>query len=199
MKFEDAKKKMIQILSSSDFSNREDTQDTIKSLKSIIDINKKGFITVDSQEGIIKKGYNKETNKYYEIRERAYINGFMKSDKAKKLVDYINFYTDKIAYIVQIHNDPNYMKYLNNGGYSSRIDVSVSASSTNKSDLGDFSSDTRQFLVMPEEQFNFQKKLAHINKSEDVLYIATIDPKYGNKSSSKHGLQSVILDALNNI
>lgn len=66
----------IQYLLSDEFKNREDSKTNIDSVSKLVEINKKGFLTIESQIGI------KVKHKNYEIYERAYIIGFMMKKKS---------------------------------------------------------------------------------------------------------------------
>jgi hypothetical protein len=92
MKFTDAVKEMIKYLDSDEFRDREDAENTNRSLKFIKKINKKQYLTFDSQEGILDKKYN--------IHERAYIIGFMKKSHAIKYNKNLNSNYNKVAVII---------------------------------------------------------------------------------------------------
>jgi hypothetical protein len=67
-------------------------------------INRYGFLTTNSQRGkTISKG-NKED---FFIDERAYIMGFMLTSEAKKLIEWINTQTDKVAIHLPYFDDLN--------------------------------------------------------------------------------------------
>ena len=104
MKFDEAIKHSIDYLNSSEFRNREDAQTTIKSIPLIIKINSMGFLTDNSQEGLILKGYNPDSKNYYEIKERAYISGFMKKENGLELINWINMNTEMTAF--EVLNEP---------------------------------------------------------------------------------------------
>lgn len=186
MKFAEAQKKAIDYLKSDEFQQREDANDTVKSVGVLIEIIKAGFLTENSQEGSIQKGLNKETGKYYEIRERAYLTGFMKKKEAYAFLDKINTNSDKVAFEVISGED-----------YSDgRIVVTVSRSGKHLPLTSDFEGFTSLRTELPSETIDFLKKQSHINKSEAVVYIACFDPEYGRQAGSKKGLYSTVLENL---
>lgn len=197
MKFADAQTKMIEYLKSSDFSNREDSKDTISSISMLEKIIKNGFITTNSQEGICKSGYNKETDRYYRIEERAYLSGFMKNDLAKKFVERINTETDKIAYITQIVPGKEFDTFFyENMKDISFIPVTVSGFSSTKSGIKNLYPDSSLNLTLPTNIFNHSKKNAHLNKDEAVHEVQCIDPVYCRKATSVKGLYKDVLQIL---
>ena len=78
-------------------------EDTIKQLDLIKNINQAGFLTTDSQDGLVNEGiYN--GNKY-KIVQRAYIIGFMKKLLYDKLYSFIK-YTDLVCLGYDILSEP---------------------------------------------------------------------------------------------
>jgi len=177
MKFKEVQKNIISYLSSEEFKSREDAQTTNTDL--LIEINKLGFITENSQEGVIQKGYNKETKLSYEIHERAYVTGFMLKDKALDFVNKINN-SNKVAFIVSECSDEKY------------IYVSISKNSK----TNEFKGDTKLYTSLSSEIINAIKKDMKLNKSENIEFICCFDPVYGRKASSKYGLYKTIIDSL---
>ena len=86
MKFADAIKANIKNLRSDEFKNREDAEDTLPEIETFVKINRLGFLTTGSQQGRNYKGYNDESKRFYEIHERAFIDGFMERKKALKFI-----------------------------------------------------------------------------------------------------------------
>ena len=193
MKFQDAQKLVIKYLDSNSFKNREDAQTTINAIPLLKTINSKGFITEDSQQGINSSGYNSSSKLYYTIKERAYVNGFMKTKNAKKFISWINNYTDKIAFIVyQVDNDIDF-------SILPFITVTVSATGKNKNELTNFISNTRIRTVLPEKDITFLKKNYKLNMTDSIEYISVIDPVYGRKATNVKGLITSIIDGLSQL
>ena len=105
MKYSKAIHKMIKYLDSDEFSNRNDAKNTIKSIPILKNINKKGYLTTDSQEGILSSGKHYITGKNFKMKERAYIIGFIKTQDAIKYSENLNKNSDKVAMIIYIISD----------------------------------------------------------------------------------------------
>ncbi len=199
MKFDEARKEMIKHLDTDEFKSREDAKTTLPAIKVLQQINKGGFLTTNSQTGEDYKGFNKESGKHYHIRERAYLDGYMKKEKALKFIQYMNTYTDKIAFFIYGNPDPAFEKEYFKGSVADfpSIPVTVSGSSAKSaSDITKFAPATRMPTVVPKSTVDFYKKHAKINKGEDVLWVSVIDPVYGRNALGKDGLFKVVADAL---
>jgi hypothetical protein len=201
MKFINAQTKMIKYLKSLDFSNRSDTQDTIISLPILEKIITNGFISDGSQEGIHNRGYNTETKRYYKIKERAFLTGFMKRAKARKFVERINTETNKIAFIVQIDPSEAFDKLFYEGDPNavSSIPVTVENSASIKSKIKSLYPHSQIKLVLPKSTFNCMKKSANLKKICAIEYIACIDPVYCRRANSVNGLYKDVLKTLVNL
>lgn len=202
MKFDDARKEMVKYLSSDEFKGREDAQTTIPAIPILQEINKAGLLTTNSQTGEDEKGFNKETKRYYHIVERAYIDGYMKRERALNLIEYLNAYTDKIAFFIYVNPDPAFEKLFYEGPVKAvpSIPVTVSGSSSKSyKDIKQLFPDTKIHTTLPQSTVDFYKKNAKLNKSEDVLWVTFIDPEYGRNALQKKGLFTVVLDALKQI
>jgi hypothetical protein len=201
MKFADAQKKMIDYLGSSEFSEREDANTTISSVPILQKIIKKGFITQNSQEGIITSGFNKETQRYYHIEERAYLMGFMKRDDAIKFVEWMNTNTNKISFIIHIDYSKEYENILDKGhdGFFSKIPVTVSNSAAKKTDIKKLYPVTTILTAYTPSMIDFTKKTVHLDKSQSVHYIVVIDPVYGRHATSAHGIYKDVIKGLESI
>lgn len=186
MKFSDARQRMIKYLQSEDFTSREDAQTT--NTDNLIQINKKGFLTENSQEGILHSGFNKDTQKYFLIKERAYVTGFMKNSEVEEFVNRINNTTDKVAFSII----PSVKEE------SSFITVTVSASAESKAKLKTtpLTPATKLFTSLPDEVLKSIKKSVHINQTEAVSLVAVFDPVYGRKATSVKGVFKDILNHL---
>ncbi len=180
----DAQKKTIQYLKSSEFREREDAKDTLKSLEKLIQIIRGGFITENSQEGTNYKGVNKETGQHYEIHERAYVSGFMKKKEGLEFLDRMNKNTDKIAFEIQGTPSDDYTE--------SKIVVTMGRSGKEK----EFKGHTFFRTALPQVTIDFVRKGVGISKSEGVMFIACIDPVYGRAAGGRDGLYAAILKCL---
>ena len=198
MKFADAQKKMIEYLSSDEFTSREDAETTVSSVPILKRIVRGGFLTDNSQEGLIMNGFNPDSKRYYHIEERAYVTGFLKSEKALALVAWINSYTDKVAFVIDSDPSKAYDTLFFEGDTKlvPSIPVTVEGSSPTKGKITKLEPATTLTTRLPEKVVEFQKKNVHINKAEKVFYVAVFDPKYGRKAAGVGGLYADILKGL---
>jgi hypothetical protein len=199
MKFDEARKAMASHLATNEFKDREDAKTTLPAIKVLQEINKAGFLTTNSQTGEDSSGFNPDTKNYYHIRERAYLDGYMKKEKAIKFIDYINTNTDKIAYFVYGNPDPAFEKLYFGPDKNAVPSIPVTIAGISKKSVADiksFSPETEMPTTLPQSTFDFYKKYAKINKSEDVHWVSLIDPVYGRHALKKDGLFIVVLEAL---
>jgi len=171
LRFDAATKAMAKHLKSSDFSSREDAATTLGSVNTLQRINLAGFITTNSQEGVISK----------DIRERAYLSGWMRKKRATEFTEWINLNTDKVAWVVAAGTGPEHY-----------VGIAVTAQ-REKSKWRQFSSLT---WAAPKDVIAGQKKDARLAAREDAVWIETFDPTYGRSASSNSGLYSDILKGL---
>ena len=197
MRFSTYQKHTIEYLQSEDFQTREDAGHIPGSIENLIEINKKGFVTDNSQEGLHITGYNPDSKKYYSIKERAYVVGTMKEEDAYAFVKLINTYTDKVAFIVR--NDPSkeYEKlYFETKNPTPTIAVTVSGTSSKSvADVDTYTAFTALQTTLP--SMGMSKEFKSIQ--DKVEYVAVFDPVYCRKSTHKNGLHKDILDALKKI
>jgi hypothetical protein len=104
LSFDLAKEAMAIHLQSPVFSEKENAGNTIGSLDELTTINRNGFITINSQEGVISQGFNEESKRFWKIKERGYLTGFMRLSRGGKFINWINSNTDKIAFLTAIVN-----------------------------------------------------------------------------------------------
>ena len=190
MKFADAIKRSVEYLNSDEFKTREDAESTLPAIQELVRVNTLGFLTTNSQQGVIEKGYNPDSKRYYEIRERAYLSGFLKADVAQAFLDWMNTYTDKIAFATRFEPGNAFKKLFWEGPRDATPTIPVTiqgGTPTRGKVIQTFDAVTRTPLVMPESTLTFQKKEAHLNQSERVTYVEVIDPQYGRHAMSKRG------------
>ena len=198
MKFAEAQRKMIQYLASPEFKSREDAETTLKSVPLLQMIIKQGYITDNSQEGLILTGFNPDTNRHYRIEERAYITGFMKEARGRKFVEWLNTYTDKVSFIIHSEPSKQFEKLFYEGDRQAipSVPVTVSGSSETKQPIKILYPDTKLITIFPSSLMDATRKQAHINKAEHVVYICCFDPKYGRKASGPKGLYTDCMKGL---
>ncbi len=181
MRFDDARKASVKYLESNEFKEREDAEDSQKDLPFLIQMNKHGFLTNNSQPGNEARGKSPMTGKPYHIEERAYVSGFMKTKEGIEFVKKFNANSDKTCFINQVIDEDCAPV---NTDYWLPLTVSNGEAFT------------RSSLWIPTQTFDFMKKIAKINKSESVVYIMCFDPLWNRKGISKKGLFHDILKAL---
>ena len=193
LSFEKAKEWLIEHLASDDFKSREDAGDTISSVPILQEIVRHNMITENSQEGVISKGFNEHSKEFYVIKERAYLSGFMKHPAALKLVNYLNTYTDKVAFIVMIV-PTEVEEYLRATKGNIIVTVEASAKTVEKVTNFTTASIARQFI--DESGLTFMKGLLNIREDVEVDLVMCFDPQYGRLASSKDGLYADVLKGL---
>lgn len=189
MKFEEAQKNMIDYLSSDMFKTREDAESTQKSVPTLIEMNRKGFVTTSSQEGDIDEGYNECNKMYYEIKERAFVQGIMKKVEGFEFIYKMNINTNKIVYYI--------IKGCESVGLGSRIAVTCSREGEALPLTGPWESYTALYTAYPAKiyEFTFDCRIdwPPIDTSEDIIEIMCVDPEYGRQAGGPNGLYQDIL------
>jgi hypothetical protein len=187
MKFADAKKKTIQMFESDDFKQRirEEDPTMIKHLDILKEINKCGYLTIESQAGRCHKGAKSFFDgKPYEIKERAYISGFMKRNEAEKFIKVMGINTDKNAVYNPICDDTI--------DIPSSLDIPLTI--TIQKDKTEVSTHTS--VAIPKSYADMLRKQVKLDKSEDVVYVVCWDTKWCRSASDKNGLFTDILKIL---
>lgn len=196
MTFSIAKQNMLKYLDSDNFKKREDADDTISSIPLLKKIISFDLITFNSQEGTIKNGYNEQSKKYYIIEERAYVIGFMKTNKAYEFINMINSKTDKIAFIISINTSKKFSKRFMDGTLKvPNITVTTSGSSKRKNDIK-LKPFTNIYTVLPKSILDQDKKTVGVNKINDIECVVCIDTKYGRSARSTDGLYTDIIKCI---
>ena len=188
MKFQDAQKEILKTLSSKDFYERikEEDPNMVKFIPTFREINRLGFLTLNSQAGHQTKGRKSyTTGKPYKISERAYMDGFLKEDHAERFLKEIALTTDKIAIYISACKDPN---------IPSKFDIPLTITESD----GKTEVNTHMSTAIPETVLAHFRKQVHLNKSEKAVYIFCLDPIWNRPASRKDGLFSEILQALRN-
>ena len=169
MKFIDAIKKSVNKFDSKQFIERIHTEDPsmIKYMKILQAINKLGYLTTGSQAGKHSKGYNPDTNKNYEISERAFIEGFMLESVAQKFISVMSVKTDKIALYIPKCSDDTYLP--------TSLDIPLTTQGKNPVKIV-----THQSIALPSHVWNMYRKESLIDSNEKIVYIFVYDPVWNN-------------------
>ncbi len=109
--FELALKNNVKYLQSSEFKTRGDSDDTIDSIPTLVNINKLGLLTIDSQPGIQSRYKGIKTGKPTIQHQRAYVVGFMKRKDAEEFVGKFNtdISSDKLCIVHSIIDDEKHV------------------------------------------------------------------------------------------
>ena len=172
----------IQYLLSDEFKNREDSKTNIDSVSKLVEINKKGILTIESQIGV------KEKYKNYEIYERAYIIGFMMKKKANNLLKKLAIsMSDKVMIILPFNKFEN-LPAIN--------DIPLTIEKNIKNSKSKII--THMSVGITKEQFNFEAKNIGFEKKdyENIVMVFIFDPIWNRFSLDKDGLLTIIVNHL---
>lgn len=190
MKFNDAKKRALKMFDSAEFKKRIEDEDNtmLKQLAILRQINSLGFLTLESQAGKKEKGAKSIFDgKPFEIRERAYISGFMREDDAVKFIKNMGIYTDKNAVYVPICSDD--IKIPSN--LDIPLTITINKEGTQVS--------THTSMALPKMAGDFFRKQLKLDKSEKIVYIFCWDSKWLRLASGKDGLFTDIVKILSDL
>ena len=183
MRFKDAQKSAIEQFDSPEFKKRivEEDSTMMKQLPLLKEINKLGYLTIESQAGRHSVG------KSYSISERAYMAGFMEQETAAKFIKYISINTDKNAAYVPVCGNYDLVP--------SKLDIPVTVSVDTKSGLQNI--ETHLSPVIPLEIDKLQRKQVKLNLTDKSVFIVCWDIKWNRLASGQSGLFTDIIKALN--
>ena len=189
MKFKEALQKSVQTLTSPEFLQRvkEEDERMVKHLPLLQEINKAGFLTVNSQGGHKQSGKSVLDGKYYELSERAYLIGFLLEEKAAAFLKKLSLTTDKNGIYVPFCED--------SVSIPSKLDIPLTI--TKKE--GETTIETHSSVVLPKSVWNSYRKQAHINKSEKIVFVLCWDTKWNRNASNPSGLFKDVLKILKGI
>ena len=179
MKFNEAKAHAVALFNSAEFKERVNEEDTtmLRQLATLQEINRNGFITVNSQAGAKAKGKHHETGKAYENIERAYLMGFMLETKAPEFIKNMGLKTDKNAVFVPVCSDDINLP--------SALDIPLTITTS----AGTTKVDTHFSSALPKSAFDSFKKQVKLSKSEKVVFIFCWDSEWGRKGLFKDVLR----------
>lgn len=185
MKFADAKMAALQRIASDEFKKDREEEDSrmIKFIPTFLEMNRLNFLTNDSQAGHFRKGISVFSGKPYTESERAYVIGFMPEKQAEAFILNMALHTDKNAIVVAA---------CDNWDASRKLDVPLTITrSEGKMDV-----QTHMSTTVPTSHFEFEKKLAKLNKSENVVMMFCWDPIWNRLASNKNGLFTDVIRVL---
>ena len=179
MKFNEAKAHAVALFNSAEFKERVNEEDAtmLRQLATLQEINRNGFITVNSQAGAKAKGKHHETGKAYENIERAYLMGFMLETKAPEFIKNMGLKTDKNAVFVPVCSDDINLP--------SALDIPLTITTS----AGTTKVDTHFSSALPKSAFDSFKKQVKLSKSEKVVFIFCWDSEWGRKGLFKDVLR----------
>lgn len=179
MKFNEAKAHAVALFNSAEFKERVNEEDAtmLRQLATLQEINRNGFITVNSQAGAKAKGKHHESGKAYENIERAYLMGFMLETKAPEFIKNMGLKTDKNAVFVPVCSDDINLP--------SALDIPLTITTS----AGTTKVDTHFSSALPKSAFDSFKKQVKLSKSEKVVFIFCWDSEWGRKGLFKDVLR----------
>lgn len=188
MKFLDATKQTAAMLGSTEFHERQMSEDPrmIVQLPLLQKINQHRFLTTESQSGVHKRGISVINGKPYEMSERAFLSGFMLEADAIKFLKLFNL-TDKNATYIPFCSE------------EVRLPVSLDMPVTITKQGKKTEVTTHAALTYPKSHWEFLRKNAHINKSEPIVAIYCWDSHWNRLASGKNGLFTEVLATLRNM
>lgn len=180
MSFNKAKEKAVKMLSSDEFKERviDEDESMLDHINNLIKINKKGFITTESQGGKKSTGKTPE-GKHYTIEERAFVSGFMLEKKAEEFIKTINTKTDKNAMFIPHCEDKVYLP----PGLDIPLTITNAEGTKTRNDIT-----THTSSALPKTIWEMYRKQAGINKTEKIVYVFCWDTKWNRNASKKNGL-----------
>ena len=207
LSFDLAKEAMAIHLQSPVFSERENAGNTIGSLDELTTVNRNGLITINSQEGVISQGFNEETKRFWKMKERGYLTGFMRLSRGGKFINWINSNTDKIAFLTAIVSDEDFeAAFTRRSAYRGSaplesffpsIAVTLEGGSeTSFEDIVNLFSFSHVPLITTQSSLDSEKENARLKKEEEVILITLIDPIYGRLCKSPEGLYADVMKGL---
>ena len=179
MKFNEAKARAVALFNSAEFKERVNEEDAtmLQQLAILQEINRNGFITVNSQAGAKTKGKHHTTGKAYENIERAYLMGFMLETEAPEFIKNMGLKTDKNAVFVPVCSDDIKLP--------SALDIPLTITKS----AGAVRVDTHFSSALPKSAFDSFKKQVKLSKSEKVVFIFCWDSEWGRKGLFKDVLR----------
>ncbi len=188
MKFKDAQKLAVEKFSSAEFLNslQEEDPSMLKYMEALKEMNRLGYLTVESQAGRKATGRHYLEKWPYVIEERAYIRGYMMLEDASKFIEQIAFNTDKNAVMIPICPDETEI--------TSSTDIPLTT--TTPLSTGTRTTSTHMSMAVPQSFDAIQRKMLHLNKSEKAVMIFCWDPKWNRLADGPHGLFTEVMKIL---
>jgi hypothetical protein len=186
MKFNEARDAAVAMFGEKSFIEKIKEEDPlmVKYIPLLQKINKAGFLTTNSQAGNRSRGKHFKTGKPYELVERAYLEGFMLETDAAKFIKSMGINTDKNAIFRPVGVSANALP--------SELDIPLTITKMGSSTTVI----THTTVGLPKEWSDSFKKMAHLNKSEKVVFILCWDTHWGRSASGKSGLFTQVIDCL---
>lgn len=152
MRFNEAKARAVATFDSPIFRKRIKEEDAtmLSQLTVLQEINRNGFITVESQAGTNRKGVR--DGHRFEMLERAYVIGFMLETDAARFILHMSLNTDKNAIFVPVFGDAN---------LPAALDIPLTI--TNRQHV-----ETHFSSALPTSVFESLLRSVHLNTTEKV-------------------------------
>lgn len=188
MKFKEAQKHAVEKFSSAEFRAGLEEEDPtmLKHMETLKEINRLGYLTVESQAGRKSTGHHYLEKWPYLSEERAYIRGYMMLEDAAKFIEHMGYTTDKNAVMIPICCD--------NVDVPSSTDIPLTT--TTRLSTGKRTSTTHMSMAVPQSVDTHQRKQLHLNKTEKAVLVFCWDPKWNRLADGPHGLFTEVVKIL---
>jgi hypothetical protein len=189
MKFPEAVLKSITKLSSPEFEKRVEEEDPSmkKHIPILLELNRHGYITVNSQAGNHFKGVNSETKKKYDYSEKAFILGFMLQSTASVFIKELALHTDKLAQVLHATTDKQILE----------LPIALDLPLTMDRMSGVVHSHMPNTVSVA--TWDAWRKECHIDKSEKIVHVMCYDLQWNRNASGPGGLFKDVLRILKKI
>jgi hypothetical protein len=188
MKFKDVQKLAVEKFSSAEFLNslQEEDPSMLKHMAALKEINRVGYLTLESQAGRKSTGLHYSEKWLYLIEERAYIRGYMMLEDASKFIQQMAYHTDKIVVMLPICCDDVIIP--------SSTDIPLTT--TTRLNTGARSTTTHMSMAVPQSFDTMQRKMINLNKTEKTVMVFCWDPKWNRLADGPHGLFTEVMKIL---
>jgi hypothetical protein len=168
------------------------TIDPYTDSQGLIEMNRKGLITIDSQPGrTYKWEWSDFTKLYMQEKQRPYIEGWIATRYAKAFVTFINCNSNNIAYIITASNTP--LRKIH------RRQITVTAYNCRPGKTGPITQVMDESTLATQVYrpgYNTQRKSTYLDPKVKVELICIVDPRWGAKLEDTDGLYESILASL---
>lgn len=156
----------------------------MKYIPMLKEINALGYLTTESQAGRKRSGKHYLDGRPFVMEEKAYISGFMKEKEGAEFIKQMGIQTDKNAIFIPRCQEKTVLP--------ASLDIPLTITKIG----GEVKVDTHMSSAFPESWWQSQRKEAHINKNEKVVFIECWDNKWNRLASGPSGLFTDVIKVL---